>query len=241
MIDIVYVLGTGSSWQDNELRFSLRSLQTYLSDLGNVYIVGPRPKFLTNIIHIPFNDRFACKERNIMLKLARACGHPDLSKEFLHVHDDHVCLYPQNACDVPNWASTSLERMAEIVKKRKPANHWWQSVYNTHKALSARGLPTKNFDLHYPMIFNKDIYPEIMDRYNWQEPRGFVVKSLYANTAGLTPTISPDLKIDYRCSIADLFTRLNGRKWFSYGPAGLTGELKRLLAAIFPEPSRFEV
>lgn len=237
-MDCVYVLGTGSGWQDNELRFSLRAIETYLSDIGNVFVVGPQPKFLTNVIHIPFNDRFACKERNIMIKLARACGHPELSSSFLHLHDDHFCLFPQSACTIPNWASSSLERTAQAAK---PQNHWRQAVLNTHKALLSKGLPTKNFDLHYPMRINKEIYPEIMDRYNWAEPRGFVVKSLYGNTAGITPTMSPDLKIDYRCSIADLVARLRARKWFSVGPSGLTGEFKKLLEALFPQPSKYEI
>lgn len=174
-----------------------------------------------------------------MIKLARACGHPNLSTEFLHVHDDHFCLFPQTACSMPNWASNSLERTAAAVKK--PTNNWRQAVLNTHKALLGKGLPTRNFDLHYPMIINKDIYPEIMDRYNWQEPRGYVVKSLYANTAGVPATISPDMKIDYRAPLSHLVTRLKGRKWFSVGNEGLTGDFKKLLAALFPDPSYFEV
>jgi hypothetical protein len=111
---------------------------------------------------------------------------------------------------------------------------------NTFKALTAAGLPALNYDLHYPMIFNKNLYPEIMDRYDWQEPRGFVVKSLYANTAGLTPTHSGDLKLQQQTTMHGLFNRLKGRPWFSIGDKILSQDFKNLLFALYPEPSIYE-
>ena len=46
MIDIVYALGSGSKWDNNELRYSLRSLEKNFLDLRNIYIVGTFPHFL---------------------------------------------------------------------------------------------------------------------------------------------------------------------------------------------------
>lgn len=237
-IDLVYVLGTGSPWDNNELRYSLRSIDTYLSGVDKVFIVGYRPKWLTNIIHIPYYDHFSCKERNIMIKLARACGHPDLSANFLHIHDDHFCLFPQQADQIPFWHGGSLQRLAKTVK---PQNHWRDAVLNTHNALTAAGLTENNFDLHYPMIFDKNLYPEIMDRYNWKEPRGFVVKSLYANTLKISGIRSPDLKINERLHYPGLLNRLNGRQWFSIGNGGLSGEFKKFIQALYPNKSSFEL
>lgn len=238
MTDVVYVLGTGSPWSDNELRYSLRSLETFVEDLGQVYIVGTRPRWLKSAVHLPFPDLFVCKERNIMLKLAHACGHPDLSKIFLHVHDDHFCLAPAVASQIPNWRGGQLDRLAMGIDKK---NHWRDAVLNTHRALEAKGLTTFNFDLHYPMLFDKDLYPEIMDRYDWKTERGYVVKSLYANTLGLADVASYDLKINDRIDFRTLVTRLQGRPWFSVGNQGLTGTFKSLLASLYPEPSRFEI
>ena len=237
-MDLCYVLGTGSSWDNNELRYSLRSIETYLSGIEKVFVVGHRPNFLTNVIHLPFSDRFPCKEKNIMLKLARACGHPELSTEFLHIHDDHFCLAPQEAELIPYWHGGALERTAKSVKQ---GNHWRDAVLNTHKVLTLRGLTTDNYDLHYPMIFNKDLYPGIMDIYNWKEPRGYVVKSLYANTMKIKGVRSPDLKINERLSFGSMVARLQGRSWFSLGNGGLSGEFKKLLMALYPDKSKFEV
>jgi hypothetical protein len=241
MTDVVYVLGTGSGWADNELRFSLRSLATYLTDLGTVYVVGHRPKWLTGVVHLPWPDHYPCKERNIMEKLAYACGHPDLSKKFLHVHDDHFMLAPGQAHDIPNWHAGPLDQLAAHVKKTTPGNHWGDAVANTHKALAAAGHTVHNFDVHFPMIFDKDDYPKTMDLYNWKgEPRGFVVKSLYANTLGLPGVKTSDIKLNQRMTTRELVDRLTGRPWFSVGNGALGGNLKQLFSALYPTASQFE-
>lgn len=238
-MDIVYVLGTGSIWQNNELRFSLRSLETFVEDLGQVYVVGHRPPWLTNVVFLPYPDKYACKERNIMEKMAYCCGHPDLSDTFMHVHDDHFALAPTRARELPNWCAGPLDRLAFSVKQ---GNHWREAVMNTHKALTEAGLPNRNFDVHYPMLFDKNLYPEVMDRYDWPgTERGFVVKSLYANTVGVEPTVTTDLKLNERLSFQALVVRLKGRPWFSLGNPALNLNLKNLLAALYPEPSKFEL
>ena len=37
-IDVVYVLGTGSKWHNNEIRFSLRALEKNLRDYRHIYV-----------------------------------------------------------------------------------------------------------------------------------------------------------------------------------------------------------
>lgn len=238
----MYVLGRGSNWADNELRYSLRLLEQNLQDLGTVFVVGERPKWLTGVMHLPFPDVHICKERNIMIKLAYACGHPELSKTFLHCHDDHFMLAPMMGKDIPNWCGGSLEATAAGAMKKVPGNHWAIAVHNTHKVLHARGHTTQNFDLHFPMLFDKDAYPETMDLYDWANtPRGFVVKSLYANTLGLPGTRSADLKINTRLTMTEAVAWLKGKPWFSVGNGGLTLNFKQLFPALAPKPSRFEI
>ena len=50
MIDVFYVLGSGSKWQNNEIRYSLRTLEKYGHNVGQVYIVGQRPSFISDKI-----------------------------------------------------------------------------------------------------------------------------------------------------------------------------------------------
>ncbi len=44
-IDLVYILGKGSKWSDNEIRFSLRSIEKYF-DYRKIFIIGEKPESL---------------------------------------------------------------------------------------------------------------------------------------------------------------------------------------------------
>ena len=44
-MDILYVVGTGSKWDNNELRYSLRSIDKYGINIDRVFIVGTKPDF----------------------------------------------------------------------------------------------------------------------------------------------------------------------------------------------------
>jgi hypothetical protein len=238
MTDVVYVVGRGSGWNDNELRFSLRSLARYVTGIGQVFIVGKIPAFVTNVVALPWPDNYGCKERNIMEKVAYACGHPELSDRFLHVHDDHFALAPVAADQVPNYAGwLNLEHLAKAVDRGNP---WRESVQNTANALSGRGLTLWNFDIHTPIIFDKHRYPDTMDLYDWHLPRGYVVKSLYANTMGLEPTMISDVKLNDRFDLVTVVDKLRGRPWFSIGNGGLSTRFKNLLSELYPKPSPWE-
>lgn len=239
MTDVVYVVGRGSGWNDNELRFSLRSLAKYVTGIGQVFIVGKIPAFLTNVVALPWPDNYTCKERNIMEKVAYACGHPRLSDRFLHVHDDHFALAPVDAGQVPDYAGwVDLHQLAKSVGRGNP---WRESVQNTANALSAQGLATWNFDIHFPIVMDKARYPDIMDRYDWRATaRGFVVKSLYANTLGLAPTKISDIKLNDRYDMPTLVDKLKGRPWFSIGNGALSTRFKNLLSELYPKPSPWE-
>lgn len=233
--DVVYILGSGSGWDDNELRFSLRSLAQFMADIGNIYVVGARPRWLANVIHIPYKDRFRCKERSIMIKLAHACGHPDLSQTFLAIHDDHFCLRPTFAQAEPFWAGKQLE---DVFKYVSPRNPWRYAIRNTFLALRAKGLTEYNFDIHRPMLIDKTFFPQIMDLYDWPGAQhGFLVKSLYANTMKATPTFSRDLKINRRYESFDpIVKKLRSQYWFSVGNEGLTLAFKEFLSHLYADP-----
>lgn len=172
-----------------------------------------------------------------MLKMAYACGHPDISENFLHIHDDHFALAPQEAGEIPFWAGGDLLKMSQQVDKQ---NNWRDAVLNTLMALRSKGHATHNFDFHFPMLINKTAFPEIMDRYDWRTPRGYVVKSLYANTMGIQPTRIGDIKLSNNFTFPELVTRLKGRPWYSVGNGGLSANFKMLAEALYPEISLFE-
>ena len=50
---------------DDELRYSLRSVEKHLKNFGKVYIIGNLPSFLKDVVHIPYDDVDRSKETNI--------------------------------------------------------------------------------------------------------------------------------------------------------------------------------
>jgi hypothetical protein len=235
MIDAVYVLGTGSRWFDNELRYSLRSIEQFVTGIRNVYLVGRAPKWINNVIHIPYDDLHACKEKNIMEKVLRVCQEADLSEQFLHLHDDHFALAPTAAEAIPYWYRMDLDKLAERVP---PSNNYRNALLNTFAVLMARRLPFKNYDLHFPIVYDKELFPLAMMSYNWEAC--YVVKSLYSNTVGVQGETIADIKINGATTMRDIVDRIKGRPWFSIGPAALNQNMKELLQALYPDKSKWE-
>lgn len=233
MIDAVYVLGKGSTWQDNELRFSLRSLEQYVSGIRNVWIVGELPAWVQNVVHVPFSDSHVCKERNIMDKVLRVCREEALTEEFLFLNDDHFALKPQPA-RVPNWHGREL---LLYEGENKP---YRISIGNTARVLRQRGYSRHNFDIHYPIVYNKKEFARVMRMYDWQA-ECYVVKSIYSNTLSLPGTYVHDIKINGPVSNEYMVRALIDRMWFSLGPKALVPNIKALLAALYPNPSHYEI
>ena len=62
-MDILYVVGTlpkkSSIWRNNELRFSLRSVEQFFPDHGTIHIAGKILQPITHVNFIDAEDKFA--------------------------------------------------------------------------------------------------------------------------------------------------------------------------------------
>lgn len=242
MIDIVYVLGTGSKWSNNELRYSLRSVEKYLTGYRNIYIIGECPEWLTGVLHVPMKDErpgnLVYKERNIMLKVLEACRQRELSKEFLFMNDDHFFLSGFNAGTYPNFF---LENLPTAIKARGIKDQYCASMQNTLHALHKTKLYDLFFDVHYPIRYNKEKFMRVMDAYDWQLPYGYIIKSLYANTAGLEGTpVEQDCKINGPGGCEQIQGTIDPWPMFSTGNNMDYEELETVMEFLYPDPSRYE-
>lgn len=233
-MDAVYVLGRGSGWRDRELLYSLRSLSVYITGVTRVVVVGHRPPWLRDVLHLPLGDPHGYKERNIYEKLLLACRDPRLSPRVLFLNDDHVAGAPGAAAAVPDYRGRELLALA----RHLAPGSYRLALENTHRRLRERGHSTWNFDVHAPMVVDRAAFVAAMTSYDWSEK--FVMKSLYANTVGLAGTPYLDVKLARGHTMAELVRILRGRAWWSHGPTGLGPELKALLAALYPTPSPWE-
>ncbi len=96
-MDIAYVIGTGSKWQNNELRYSLRSIDRYGQGLGEVYIIGDElPDFIepSSVRFLQVKDAAPGRPQyNCALKIRHLFENTDVDR-FLLSSDDHFFIRP---------------------------------------------------------------------------------------------------------------------------------------------------
>lgn len=93
-MNLLYLLGNGSNWQDNELRYSLRSAQQHVS-VDQVIVVGERPPWLTGVLHIPAMDIYQRPVACTLHKLLEACTDERVPERFVLMNDDFIFLADQ--------------------------------------------------------------------------------------------------------------------------------------------------
>jgi hypothetical protein len=231
--DVVIALGKDSPLDDLELRYALRGIQANLLDYRRIYVVGEKPSFLKNVVHIPFPDKSKYKQKNILRKILRACEEEKLSNEFMFFNDDHFLLKQESALLYPYYYTGSIE--SEIIRCR---GDYRQSLINTLSVL--KDLSTYNFDTHYPIRYNKEQFVNVMGFYDWNVPHGYVIKSLYCNTLNVVPEPALDGKIHDAIAPDKLEELVSTRSCISTSNYALTNIVKNKLNWLFPEPSVYE-
>lgn len=185
MVTVVYTLGTGSFYHDNELRFSLRSVEKHLSNVKNVVIIGRKPEWFKGD-YIPFIEMDQIPDNNIFKKLLFACNSDKVSDNFLFMNDDHFLLDYFDASQFPNYYCGSLEG---YVKRSRVHGNYFQRV----RGVALKFPEGKFFDVHTPIMYNKEKFLQLKEVYDYQI--GMVIKSLYGNTYALDGKEITDCKV----------------------------------------------
>lgn len=240
--DVVVPLGVGSKWDNNELRYLLRSFEKHFSDLGKVFVVGHCPDWLINVIHIPFEDRFVRnKDANLIAKVLCACEHPELTELFIRCSDDQLLL--KNVC-LEDFRAKYGKNLSEY--DWKSVNRWRMRLKNVFQVLSSERKTTYHYDYHYPMLFDKKTFKEVMNSYEWAEDgagKGFSINSLYFNNViKLHEKLGNEkATIEYNVGSVDKIRKIVGEsKFLGYNDNGLDKELKSFIQDSLPFASKFE-
>ena len=239
-IDIVYVLGNGSPWNNNEIRFSLRSIEKNVKGFRNIYVIGHHETWFRNIIHIPAEDPLENNaDGNIILKVLKACEQKDLSDNFLFINDDHIIIKPVEASDIPPYQKGN---MAEFNDQYWNLNFWRGRLKRTYEILSSKGYPTMHFDCHTPIIFNKNAFQKVINQFRFSDDIGYTMKSLYGNVMYPdAPGLNGEKKTIFdHLTVKQIRDRLNNAMILSFNDSGLNGGLKEYLIETFPDRSKYE-
>lgn len=234
-IDLVYPLGTGSQWDDNELRYSLRSVEKHLKNYANIYIVGHYPDWLKNARHIPAEDLWD-PSRNIMEKILKACRTAELSERFLFMNDDFFFTQPVDAPTYPNYYNSTIEAAASLC-----VGNWYREyLTNTYRFLKVAGSGTKNFDIHTPIVYDKE---KFIDTFSFMEFHKMTIKSIYANfNISDTQIEIADTKLRGHPTKNEIDRMIISGHIFSTSDWSLqSGHVKDRLNEMFPNPSKYEI
>lgn len=233
-MDVMIPLGKGSNWQDNELRYCLRSLEKYFLDLNDVYIVGRTPDWVKNVFFIESDDCYGSnKGANIISKI-HLCNNDN--EEILFISDDQCFLKPMKADDIHPYYIYDLKKKIPNGGNRI----WRRCLHNVKHALISKRLPCYNFETHTPKIINKKEFVRLMDNFDWRETH-FPTHSLYFNNVVEYPEQMPEnyrAFINYENANLDI---IEGKSFLAYADIGLSWQLQHKLAELFPNKSRFEI
>lgn len=238
-MDILYVVGTGSKWRNNELKYSLRSLAKYGKNIDKVAIVGFKPSFLNDqIIHIPCEDVGKNKHSKILNKVLTAIKNGQLSDHFLISSDDHFYIKETDFDKLPVYYKN------EEIQERD-GNEYFQSIKETKQFLKDNNLTVFQTNPHCNTHFDVNIYNKYKDLFDkgMQLPHGVEMNCLMGNLLikdGWKPEPFKDIKIKRFVGRKELIQQIENTECFSVYDSAIPLGVDKYLKEIFPNKSKWE-
>jgi hypothetical protein len=236
--DLVYILRNSSVWQNNEIRYSIRSAEKNMPDIGKIFIVGFCPKFIdqSKIIFIKEKDPYTNKLKNAVHKLKVACEDKRLSQEFILMNDDFFIL--KKIDELKCYNRGKLKRSAE--RHQTHGGYYYKAIVDTINYLKDAGIRNPiDYEMHYPMIFDKSKFLKILIDLNRCE-RGFLFRSIYGNKEKVESEKRRDIKI-YRNFGEDAKKLYEENEVISTdNRAALDTKFQKIMKRRFKKPSQFE-
>lgn len=237
--DILIPLGSGSKWENNELRYSLRSIEKYVRNVGEIYIVGLKPNWLKNVIHVPFNDVHngnpRLRNQNILQKILHTILEYPISENFVFTNDDIFFNREFSADKIPYFSDMNID---DYLQSKPHLNRIYKSAVLRTKALLLEHNKTLyHYDIHAPIIYNKqrffEIFKDIKDE--------IIIKSYYSNFCPeIKPKLLEDNKIFKPLSLHEIQTANKYNPFMSLTDIALNDIMKKYILNKYNKNSNYE-
>lgn len=233
-IDVIIPLGKGSVWNDNELRYSLRSIEQFVGNIGNIYVVGMQPEWLKNVIKVDHPDIHISskfRNQNILQKVLYVIDHYEVSNDFIFTNDDIFFLGDIDPNEIHNFTDCTMQ---EYLDRNPLLNGIYKRAFlATIQYLREHNLPMQHYDNHTPIIYNKFKFKKIFEDIKHE----IVIKSIYGNS--ITPFIE-DNKHFKPLSLQQIENQNKGQKFFSVSDKALNDDMKNYIENKFKNKSKYE-
>lgn len=232
-MDIVYAVGRTAAWGHNELRYSIRSAEKYLK-FDRLFIVGFKPPFLNQkAIHFDIDDN-GHKYDNVTKKIKFILDCKEISEDFIYMNDDFFLLKPFG--EIPYFWNKPIKEWVDHYPAYK--GKYYQNIKN----LSTDFPKGKFFEVHFPIVLNKQKAKAVIGKYKLEIT--LMLRSYYANEycKELMPLEeSQDYKISGTSKFSNIdFVPKNAPFLSCSNRAAEEIIFKKYIQARFPEKSSFE-
>lgn len=221
-LDAVYLVRSG---ENEELRYSLRSLKNLPH--GKVWMFGNPPDWVQNVQIVKGQEGIDKWQRakSSLKKVVRS----EVSEDFILFNDDFFVM--DEILVIPTITHGTLEEQYNLPKYKDG----WGNLNTYARILRSTEIqlgtyPTKNFDVHYPMIFNKERLKQVLlghDSY-------IATRSFYGNFYRLDSIEADD------CKIYDSDTIPKSQSFISTTDESFKGRAGEYIKRQFKEKSIYE-
>lgn len=242
MKDLLYIIGKGSKYNNEELKYSLRSIEKNCTGYDRIFIVGYKPTFLNdNVIYVPCEDKYdGYKHRNILNCIKTVIDTTDISNEFVLQSDDHFYIKPYNFDDITIYLKKAELNNSTVGGKYKKA------LFATRKLLEKYNLPITNTAQHCGTLFNKEIFKSIEDTLvkeaiedQWGAEPTCLIQAVMQKELGMVPVPRKDCKIKHQRTRLEIEKKIGDNFCFSTSDEAFA-YVKPYLNKLFPNPSKYE-
>ena len=166
LYDICYILKPDI--EPDELRYSLRSVEANFPH-NKVWFVCGQPKGFEPDGKIEHKQTGNSKWAQIKSSMREIIRNPDITENFFLFNDDFFII--------------SGHKVGGM-------NPYLRTLYKAEQELKGMRYPTMNYDVHLPMLMNKQLVRESIDKCTSPQMR-----SVYGNINRIPYKIHPDVKI----------------------------------------------
>ena len=225
--DIVYILR--DNIDPEELRYSLRSVEKNFPH-NKVWFIGGKAKGLKPDGAIYHQQSGPTKWDYIKSSMWKAIECDEITSEFFLFNDDFFIMKPFKGKFV-NFIDKELEDRIEELHKGTGMTAYCRTLFKAMNELRALRLPEHNFEVHLPMLVDKNGMSIALKRISSPQMR-----SAYGNVNLIPYKQHTDVKVyDMESVPSDADFLSTNDETFRNGKVG------EFIRQSFPERSRFEV
>lgn len=177
-IDVLYIKGKVSENNDEEMKYSLRSLERFCIEYGRIFITGECPEYINRetVVFTPEKD-IGNPMINHWWKVSQTIKKTDISEYFVLMYDDIFFTQVTNIEKIQRYWRGILG------EDKRGSEDYRECLEDTKKWLRKNGITYFDYELHTPFIYGRKEFKKldiIFDKIK-DSRLGMAPRSIYGN------------------------------------------------------------